>query len=92
MSSTGRDEAFKEAAALLRQDILDGAALRRLLDAMPPAWSDPLVTIQWYRFEDGAPTWNVSPQDAGAEPSSVDRTGRGETLAEAADASREKLP
>ncbi len=74
----------------LAQDIEDGRALRELREALPDEWDDPLLTIQWYRWE-GGPRWTVSPQDAAAEPSSVNRAGRGPTIAAAADACREAL-
>lgn len=73
------------------QDRLDGAALRRLREAMPTPWDGEGTYVTWYlelQANDERDGWIVTVY---REPPGDYRTAEGPTIAEAADRCREAL-
>lgn len=82
------DTAMLSLASILRQDLFDGAALRRLRDALPKDWEAvPRITRENIAVE----VWSPSGGGSYFEPPQPDIYKSGATVAEAADACREAL-
>ena len=73
-----------ELRMVTRQDALDGAALRRLREALPEGW-------RWTAFEEAGELHVLAVQPKDPPPTVDIHEGIGDTIAEAADKCREEL-
>lgn len=82
------DDSMLSVASILRQDLSDGAALRRLRAALPEGWD---ITVRTFASRWGVELWDPDYPTGRDDPPQPRFLEFGTTIAQAADECREAL-